>query len=65
MATGQVNEDLLRQVCEITGGEYLESAEEVLELKRANSKLSVEISALTNDDDNVLKVQVWPGIYAP
>lgn len=32
VATGQVDEDLLREVCEITGGAYLESAETPLEL---------------------------------
>ena len=42
VATGQVDEKLLRQVCEITGGTYLESADQALELTGTNVARYVE-----------------------
>ncbi len=42
-ATGQVNEELLRKVCEKTGGTYLESADQKLELTGSNVSRYVEL----------------------
>lgn len=43
VATGQVDEKLLRQVCEITGGTFLENSNEALELKGTNVASYVEL----------------------
>jgi len=43
VATGRVNEELLREVCEITGGTYLENAGEALDLKGTNVSNYVEL----------------------
>ncbi|MDC0312037.1 VWA domain-containing protein [bacterium] len=42
-ATGQVNEELLRKVCEMTGGTYLENADQKLELTGSNVSRYVEL----------------------
>ncbi len=43
VATGQVDEELLREVCRITGGSYLESPDEVLKLEGSNVSNYVEL----------------------
>ena len=43
VATGRVDEALLRQVCEITGGTYLESADQPLELTGTDVARYVEL----------------------
>ena len=43
IATGQVNESLLKQACELTGGSYLHSAEDVLELTGTEVSRYVEL----------------------
>jgi len=43
VATGQVDEKLLRRVCELTGGTYLDSPGEALELKGSNVSSYVEL----------------------
>jgi len=43
VATGRVDEALLRRVCEITGGRYLESADEALELTGTDVARYVEL----------------------
>ncbi len=43
VATGQINEDLLRRVCEITGGQYLESANDALKLEGSDVARYVEL----------------------
>ncbi|MFK5920689.1 MAG: VWA domain-containing protein [Verrucomicrobiota bacterium] len=43
VATGQVDADLLREVCEITGGQYLESADDLLEFKGSDVARYVEL----------------------
>lgn len=43
VATGQVNDELLREACRITGGSYLESADEVLKLEGTNVSNYVEL----------------------
>ncbi|MAS92406.1 MAG: hypothetical protein CMO55_04350 [Verrucomicrobiales bacterium] len=43
VATGRVDEELLKQACEITGGSYLSSAEEALELSGTNVSQYVEL----------------------
>tara|TARA_R110002096_G_scaffold114989_1_gene249179 strand:- start:181 stop:483 length:303 start_codon:yes stop_codon:yes gene_type:complete len=42
-ATGQVNEELLRKVCEMTSGTYLENADGKLELTGSNVSRYVEL----------------------
>ncbi|MEX2577923.1 MAG: VWA domain-containing protein [Verrucomicrobiales bacterium] len=43
VATGQIEEERLRRVCEMTGGTYLESPEETLELTGTNVSRYVEL----------------------
>ena len=43
VATGRVDEELLRKVCEITGGTYLESPDQELELTGTDVSRYVEL----------------------
>ncbi|MCF6313475.1 MAG: VWA domain-containing protein [Verrucomicrobiales bacterium] len=46
VATGQVNEELLRKVCEMTGGQYLDKAGDVLTLEGSDVARYVELLPL-------------------
>ncbi|MDF1751306.1 MAG: VWA domain-containing protein [Verrucomicrobiales bacterium] len=43
VASGRVDENLLRKVCDITGGQFLEDSSEVLELKGSSTAKYVEL----------------------